>query len=70
MGILVDAASFERQLDLTNTTERRSLYFQSLLFSDWLNLSIGEGTGQSRLCFSVCGRPQIIRMVYKVEPPL
>ena len=50
MGIRVDAAALERQLKLTNTLDRRSLYFHSLLLSGRLPLSIGGGIGQSRLC--------------------
>lgn len=50
MGIRVDAAALERQLKLTNTLDRRSLYFHNLLLSGGLPLSIGGGIGQSRLC--------------------
>ena len=50
MGIRVDAASLEKQLELTSTAERRQLLFHKKLLSDELPLSIGGGIGQSRLC--------------------
>ena len=50
MGIRVDPESLDRQLEVTGTTERRSLLFHEKLLSNELPLSIGGGIGQSRLC--------------------
>lgn len=50
MGIRVDAAAMERQLDLTGNGARRALLFHRRLLGGELPLSIGGGIGQSRLC--------------------
>ena len=50
MGIRVDAAALERQLDIRGVPERRKLMFHSRLLGGGLPLSIGGGIGQSRLC--------------------
>jgi aspartate--ammonia ligase len=50
MGIRVDKAALERQLEITGTTERRNLFFHKKLLNGELPLSIGGGIGQSRLC--------------------
>lgn len=50
MGIRVDEAALERQLDMTGTTNRRKLFFHRRLLNGELPLSIGGGIGQSRLC--------------------
>lgn len=50
MGIRVDKEALERQLEIANAIERKSLYFHSRLLNDELPLSIGGGIGQSRLC--------------------
>ena len=50
MGIRVDRAALERQLDLENCPQRRDLMFHRALLSGDLPLSIGGGIGQSRLC--------------------
>ncbi len=50
MGIRVDAAALERQLELRGCTERRDLLFHRRLLAGELPLSIGGGIGQSRLC--------------------
>lgn len=50
MGIRVDAAALERQLELSGKQSRKSLYFHRRLLEGSLPLSIGGGIGQSRLC--------------------
>lgn len=50
MGIRVDPEGLERQLQLTNNLDRKSLMFHRRLLSGELPLSIGGGIGQSRLC--------------------
>jgi aspartate--ammonia ligase len=50
MGIRVDRAALLRQLEITDTMERKDLLFHRRLLNDELPLSIGGGIGQSRLC--------------------
>jgi aspartate--ammonia ligase len=50
MGIRVDKAALERQLEMTGTTDRRNLFFHKKLLNGDLPLCIGGGIGQSRLC--------------------
>ena len=50
MGIRVDKAALERQLAMTQSEDRKQLYFHQRLLNDELPLSIGGGIGQSRLC--------------------
>lgn len=50
MGIRVDKQTLLRQLEITGSTERKSLLFHKRLINDELPLSIGGGIGQSRLC--------------------
>ncbi len=49
MGIRVDAAALDRQLDIRSLGERRSLMFHRRLLAGELPQSIGGGIGQSRL---------------------
>ncbi|MHB8094667.1 MAG: aspartate--ammonia ligase [Candidatus Aminicenantales bacterium] len=50
MGIRVDPASLQKQLELRGQTKRRELYFHKELLAGRLPLSVGGGIGQSRLC--------------------
>jgi len=50
MGIRVDKEALLRQLELTNTTDRKGLVFHKAVLEDKIPLSIGGGIGQSRLC--------------------
>lgn len=50
MGIRVDKDSLLEQLEITGTTERKSLLFHKRLINGELPLSIGGGIGQSRIC--------------------
>lgn len=50
MGIRVDKAALQQQLEIENCLHRKELEFHKALFEDRLPLSIGGGIGQSRLC--------------------
>jgi len=50
MGIRVDKKALLRQLEISNSLERKELYFHQRLLNSELPLSIGGGIGQSRLC--------------------
>ena len=50
MGIRVDTAALERQLEIRGATGRKGLLFHQRLLNGELPLSIGGGIGQSRLC--------------------
>jgi aspartate--ammonia ligase len=50
MGIRVDKESLIKQLELTGSEDRKSLYFHQQLLNDEIPLSIGGGIGQSRIC--------------------
>ena len=50
MGIRVDREALLRQLAITNTEDRKELFFHKRLLEGELPQSIGGGIGQSRLC--------------------
>jgi aspartate--ammonia ligase len=50
MGIRVDPAALERQLEISGQNHRKTLLFHRRLLNHELPLSIGGGIGQSRLC--------------------
>lgn len=50
MGIRVNPETMTKQLEMTGTEDRKSLYFHRRLLSGELPQSIGGGIGQSRLC--------------------
>ncbi|MBA7514649.1 Aspartate--ammonia ligase [subsurface metagenome] len=50
MGIRVNKETLQKQLEITNTLDRKELIFHKRLLNDELPLSIGGGIGQSRLC--------------------
>ena len=50
MGIRVDSVALEHQLELSQQTHRKTLYFHRRLLEGTLPQSIGGGIGQSRLC--------------------
>ena len=50
MGIRVNKAALEKQLEIENQLERKKLYFHKRLLDGTLPESIGGGIGQSRLC--------------------
>lgn len=50
MGIRVDAAALEKQLNLSQANERAALDFHQSVLNGVLPFTIGGGIGQSRLC--------------------
>jgi aspartate--ammonia ligase len=50
MGIRVDPAALERQLEIRGNQDRKSLLFHRRLLAGELPQCIGGGIGQSRLC--------------------
>lgn len=59
MGIRVDRSALEKQLEMTNTIERKELFFHQKLLRGELPLSIGGGIGQSRLCMFLMRKAHI-----------
>lgn len=59
MGIRVDAAALERQLELAGCPERAKLPFHEALLSGKLPQTMGGGIGQSRLCMFLLKRKHI-----------
>ena len=55
MGIRVDEASLDEQLNLAGCNERRKLPFHKMLLDGQLPLTMGGGIGQSRLCMLMIG---------------
>ncbi len=55
MGIRVDAAALDRQLNLADCNNRRTLPFHKMLLNNELPLTIGGGIGQSRLAMLMLG---------------
>jgi len=55
MGIRVDPAAMDRQLNASGCNHRRALPFHKLLLENKLPLTIGGGIGQSRLCMLMLG---------------
>jgi aspartate--ammonia ligase len=50
MGIRVDADTLQRQLEMRNAEDKKSLLFHKRLLNNELPQSIGGGIGQSRMC--------------------
>ena len=55
MGIRVDEAAMDYQLNARNCNDRRELPFHKMLLNGELPLTIGGGIGQSRLCMLMIG---------------
>ncbi|MEG1687029.1 MAG: aspartate--ammonia ligase [Angelakisella sp.] len=55
MGIRVDPATLERQLDIRGHQHKKSLEFHRLLLDGKLPLTMGGGIGQSRICMTLRG---------------
>lgn len=68
MGIRVDNRSLEKQLEITDTRERRELYFHKKLLKGELPLSIGGGIGQSRLCLFLLRKAHIGEVQASIWP--
>ncbi|MDR3264221.1 MAG: aspartate--ammonia ligase [Clostridiales bacterium] len=59
MGIRVDAAALDRQLNKAGCRDRRTLPFHSALLNNALPPAIGGGIGQSRLCMLLLQKAHI-----------
>ena len=59
MGVRVDPASLDRQLQLSGCDFRRELPYHKMLLSGELPLTIGGGIGQSRLSMLLLGKAHI-----------
>ncbi len=68
MGIRVDAASLQRQLQEAGCTERAGLPFHRLLLQNRLPLTMGGGIGQSRICMLLLHKAHIGEVQASVWP--
>ncbi len=59
MGIRVDPAAMDRQLNIAGCNDRRALPFHKALLAGQLPQTIGGGIGQSRLCMLLLGSAHI-----------
>ncbi|MEG0779706.1 MAG: aspartate--ammonia ligase, partial [Oscillospiraceae bacterium] len=55
MGIRVDEEALDRQLNLANCNDRRTLPYHKMLLDGQFPLTMGGGIGQSRLCMLMIG---------------
>ena len=68
MGIRVSKEALERQLEITNCTDRKQLLFHKLLLNNELPTCIGGGIGQSRLCMFLLKKTHIGEVQSSVWP--
>ena len=68
MGIRVDAAALQRQLETAGKTQRMAMPFHQALAKGELPLTIGGGIGQSRLCMMMLERAHIGEVQASVWP--
>ena len=68
MGIRVDAAALERQLEERNQTWKKDLYFHRRLLAGELPQTIGGGIGQSRLCMFLLRKAHIGEIQASIWP--
>lgn len=59
MGIRVSEESLDKQLELANAEDRRTLDYHKKLLNGELPYTIGGGIGQSRLCMLLLGRAHV-----------
>jgi len=69
MGIRVDSAALDRQLELSGQTARRQLYWHRRLLGGELPQTIGGGIGQSRLCMLYLRKAHIGEIQASLWPP-
>ena len=69
MGIRVTPESLDRQLNEAGCNDRRSLPFRKALLAGELPLTIGGGSGQSRLCMLLLGSAHIGEVQASVWDP-
>jgi len=59
MGIRVDEAALDSQLNKANANERREMLFHKMLLSGELPLTMGGGVGQSRVCMMILEKAHV-----------
>jgi len=69
MGIRVNPESLLKQLELTNTLDRKNLLFHKRLINKELPQSIGGGIGQSRICMFFLRKAHIGEIQSSIWPP-
>jgi aspartate--ammonia ligase len=70
MGIRVDSASLQKQLEIMMLEERKKLEFHKGIITGRLPLSIGGGVGQSRICMLLLQKAHIGEVQSSVWPGL
>ncbi len=70
MGIRVDKNALMKQLELTDTLNRKDLLFHQQLILGKLPLSIGGGIGQSRLCMFFLKKAHIGEIQCSIWPEI
>lgn len=68
MGIRVDAAALERQLELCGMEWKKELYYHRRLLGGELPQTIGGGVGQSRLCMYLLRKAHIGEIQSSIWP--
>ena len=68
MGIRVDPATLQHQLEISGHTERASLPFHKMLLENRLPLTMGGGIGQSRICMALLQKAHIGEVQASVWP--
>lgn len=68
MGIRVDAAAMDRQLNIANANERRAFPYHKMILDGTLPLTIGGGIGQSRLCMLLLEKAHVGEVQTSVWP--
>jgi aspartate--ammonia ligase len=68
MGIRVDAATMDRQIEVSGCEDRRSRTFQRMVLEDRLPQSMGGGINQSRLCMFLLQKAHIGEVQCSVWP--
>ena len=69
MGIRVDAAALEKQLELSGQQQRAKLPFHQMVLNNQLPQCIGGGIGQSRLCLVMLKKIHIGEVQASYWPP-
>jgi aspartate--ammonia ligase len=68
MGIRVDPAALERQLEMRGQQAKKELYYHSRLLKGELPQTIGGGIGQSRLCMYLLRKAHIGEVQSSIWP--
>jgi len=68
MGIRVDPAAMDRQLNIANANERRAFPYHKMILDGTLPLTIGGGIGQSRLCMLLLEKAHVGEVQTSVWP--